>query len=123
MRRTLLKSKIHRATVTEADLDYEGSLTIDRELMDAADLVDFERIEIYNVTNGNRLATYAIPGEPGRGTICANGAAAHLVRPGDVIIIASYAEFDEREVPAHQPRVVVVDARNRPTAALVEAGE
>ena len=112
MRRTLLKSKIHRATVTEAELHYEGSVTIDRALMDAADIVEHERVEIYDVTNGQRLSTYAISAEPESGTICINGAAAHLVRPGDLIIIASYAEYDEHETAIHRPRVVLVDERN-----------
>lgn len=113
MIRTLLKSKIHRATVTEADLHYEGSVTIDAELMDAADLVNYEQVDIYNITNGNRLTTYVIPGEPGTGTICINGAAAHLVNPGDLVIIASYGDYAEHEVRNHQPRVVLVDAANR----------
>lgn len=113
MRRTLLKSKIHRATVTEADLDYVGSITIDPVLMEAADLVDHERVEIYNITNGERFATYAIPGERGRGEICINGAAAHLARAGDLVIVASYAEYDEEELASHEPRVVFVTRRNR----------
>ncbi len=113
MRRTLLKSKIHRATVTEADLDYVGSITIDPVLMEAADLVDHERVEIYNITNGERFATYAIPGERGAGEICINGAAAHLARAGDLVIVASYAEYDEEELAGHEPRVVFVSRRNR----------
>lgn len=113
MKRTLLKSKIHRATVTGVDLHYEGSVTIDPDLMQAADLLDYERVEIYDVTNGARLSTYVIPGEPGTGTVCINGAAAHLVRPEDLVIIASYAEYDEAEARSHEPRIVHVDARNR----------
>ena len=113
MRRTLLKSKIHRATVTDAKLHYEGSVTIDRDLLTAADIVEFERVEIYDVTNGARLATYAIVGEPGSGVICINGAAAHLVDPGDLVIIASYAEYEEQEARHHRPRVVHVDRGNR----------
>jgi aspartate 1-decarboxylase len=113
MRRILLKSKIHRATVTDANLDYEGSVTIDGALMEAADITPFERVEIYDVTNGARLSTYAIAGDRGSGTICVNGAAAHLVKPGDLVIIASYAEFDEAEIRDHQPRVIHVDPRNR----------
>jgi aspartate 1-decarboxylase len=113
MRRTLLKSKIHRATVTEADLDYVGSIAIDPLLMAAADLVEHERVEIYNITNGERLATYAIPGKRGAGEICINGAAAHKVRAGDLVIIASYAEYDEAELAGHQPRLVFVNAENR----------
>ncbi len=113
MYRTLLKSKIHRARVTEADLHYRGSLTIDRELMEAADIVEFEQVEIYDITNGARLSTYAIAGPPGSGTICVNGAAAHLVKPGDLIIIASYAQYSPEEVARHQPRILLVDERNR----------
>lgn len=113
MRRTLLKSKIHRATVTDADLDYEGSVTIDGDLMDAANIVQYERVEIYDVTNGARLATYAMRGPAGSGVVCINGAAAHLVRPQDLVIIASYAEYDDSQARAHQPRVVLVDEQNR----------
>ncbi len=112
MRRTLLKSKIHRATVTDANLDYEGSVTIDRSLMDAADIVEHEQVQIYDVTNGSRLTTYAIPGPAGSGVVCVNGAAAHLVKAGDLVILATYAEFDEPEVRRHRPRIVFVDANN-----------
>ena len=114
MIRTLLKSKIHRATVTEANLEYEGSVTIDALLMDAADLLPYEQVQIYDCTNGSRLTTYAIPGEPGSGEICINGAAAHLVKPGDVVIIASYVQVDERECRGWEARRVFVDHRNRP---------
>jgi aspartate 1-decarboxylase len=113
MQRTLLKSKIHRATITEANLDYQGSVTIDPLLMEAADLLAFERVEIYNVTNGERLATYAIPGRRGAGEICLNGAAAHRARPGDVVILASYATYDEEAARRHRPALVFVDAANR----------
>ncbi|HID20853.1 MAG TPA: aspartate 1-decarboxylase [Planctomycetaceae bacterium] len=113
MYRTLLKSKIHRARVTEADLHYKGSLTIDQELMDAADILEYEQVEIYDITNGARLSTYAIAGPPGSGTICVNGAAAHLVKPGDLIIIASYAQYDADEVVHHHPRILLVDEQNR----------
>jgi aspartate 1-decarboxylase len=113
MRRTLFKSKIHRATVTQADLHYEGSVTIDRDLMDAADIVNHEAVHIWNVTRGTRLQTYALEGPRGTGTICINGAAAHLNQPGDVAILATFAEFEEAEVGAHSPTVVLVDARNR----------
>lgn len=113
MRRTLLKSKIHRARVTAADLEYEGSVTIDRDLLDAADIVEFEQVDVYDITNGVRLTTYAIAGPAASGTICINGAAAHLVRPGDRIIIASYAEFDEAEIATHRPRVLLLDDDNR----------
>ena len=112
MRRTLLKSKIHRATVTDANLEYQGSVTIDRGLMDAADIVEHEQVQIYDVTHGARLTTYAIPGPAGSGVVCINGAAAHLVKAGDLVILATYAEFDEAEVRRHRPRVVFVDAEN-----------
>lgn len=112
MKRTLLKSKIHRATVTDADLDYEGSISIDPVLARAADLVPFERVEIYNITNGERFATYFIEGREGSGEITLNGAAAHKVTPGDLVIICSYAEYSEEEVERHRPRLVYVDAQN-----------
>lgn len=120
MKRTLLKSKIHRATVTDANLEYEGSVTIDPELLEAADIVVYERVEIYDITNGSRLSTYAILGEPGAGEICINGAAAHLVNPGDLVIIASYAEYDESEIRNHEPRLVLVDRQNRPQLAKAD---
>lgn len=113
MKRTLLKSKIHRATVTDANLLYQGSCTIDPVLMEAADFVPFERIEIYNCTNGERFATYAIPGTPGMGEIVINGAAAHKAGDGDVVIIASYADYEDAECRFHQPSLVFVDAKNR----------
>ena len=113
MQRTLFKSKIHRATVTEADLDYEGSITIDAALMQAADIVEHEQVHVYDVTNGSRLTTYAIPGAAGSGVVCINGAAAHLVQQGDLVIIATYAEYDEREASQHRPNIVLVDADNR----------
>jgi aspartate 1-decarboxylase len=113
MLRLMLKSKVHRATVTEADLDYEGSLTLDQELMDAADLREFEGISVYNVTNGSRFETYVINGRRGSGTICINGAAAHLAGPGDLVIIASYTWLEEKEVLTRQPRIVLVDGKNR----------
>ncbi len=119
--RTFLRAKIHRATVTAADLDYVGSVTIDAELMDAADLDHLERVEIYDVTNGARLATYALRGRPGSGEVQINGAAAHLVRPGDVVIIAAYAQLDRTEVPGHRARIVLVDGDNRITEVR-EAG-
>ena len=123
MRRTLLKSKIHRVTVTDANLHYAGSVTIDRELLAAADIVEYERVEIYDVTNGVRLATYAIAGEPGSGVICINGAAAHLVDVGHLVIIASYADYDESELSQHQPRVILVDNHNRRSSEAVPADE
>ena len=121
MRRTLLKSKIHRATVTEADLHYEGSMTLDTELMVAADLVGFERVDIYDITNGQRLSTYVIPGEASSGIVCINGAAARLVNPGDLVIIASYAEYTKEEAAQHQPQIVQVDASNRMIPAVVDS--
>jgi len=113
MKRILLKSKIHRATVTVADLHYEGSVTVDRHLMDAADLVPYEQVDIYDITNGARLTTYVIAGEPGSGIIGINGAAARLVEPDDLVIIASYVQVDEDAISAHCPRVVLVNERNR----------
>lgn len=112
MTRVFLRSKIHRATVTHADVDYEGSITIDRNLIDAADLHPFEKVEIYNVTNGNRLETYVIEGVPGGGEIGINGAAAHLCRPGDKVIIACYGHFDPAEIAEHAPKLVFVDEHN-----------
>lgn len=113
MKRMFLLSKIHRATVTAADLHYEGSITIDRDLMDAAGFALHERVEIYNVTNGHRFATYVIEGERGSGTIQINGAAAHLAGKGDVVIIAAYCELEAHEIDSHVPRVVMVDEANR----------
>lgn len=112
MKRTLLKSKIHRATVTDANLEYEGSLTIDRLLLEAADILPHERVEVYDITNGARLSTYAIVGEPGSGAMCINGAAAHLVRPGDLIIVVTYAEYSDDEAREHLPKVIQVDRKN-----------
>lgn len=112
MKRTLLKSKIHRATVTDASLHYEGSVTIDPLLMDATDIVEWESVDVYDINNGNRLTTYAIPGERGSGVICLNGAAARLVQVGDLVIICSYAQYTEEERQKHQPRIVLVDEQN-----------
>ena len=113
MERTLLKSKIHRATVTDANLAYEGSVTIDPLLMEAADMVDFERVEIYDIDNGERFATYAIPGTRGAGEIVLNGAAAHKVAPGHLVIICTYATYPEGRVRQHRPDLVYVDRANR----------
>jgi aspartate 1-decarboxylase len=126
MQRTMLKSKIHRATVTDANLHYQGSVTIDPILLEAADLLHHERVEIYNVTNGERFATYAIPGTPGSGEVVINGAAAHKARRGDLVILCTYAAYEEAEARAHEPRLVFVDERNRaapspPIAALLRA--
>ena len=114
MRRTLFKSKIHRATVTHADLEYEGSVTIDEDLMTAAGIWEYEAVHVWNITRGTRLQTYAIKGQAGSGIICINGAAAHLNQPGDRVILATFAEMDEAEARAHVPNVVLVDAQNRP---------
>ncbi len=113
MRRTMLKSKIHRATVTQADLHYEGSVTIDQNLLNAADILPYEMVSIWNITNGNRFDTYALAGEPGSGVVCVNGAAARMVSPGDLIIIATFVAMDEAEAKAVEPRLVFVDERNR----------
>ena len=113
MFRTMLKSKIHRATVTEADLHYVGSVAIDRDLMDAADLLEGEKVAIADITNGARLETYVIPAPRGSGTITINGAAAHLVRAGDLVIIMNYASMDDAEAKRWKPIVVHVDENNR----------
>lgn len=112
MRRRMMKSKIHRATVTDADLHYVGSVTIDRDLMDAADLLEYEQVAIVDIDNGARLETYVIEGERGSGDICLNGAAARLVAPGDRVIIISYADYDDAELARYEPTVVHVDTAN-----------
>ncbi|MCL4233403.1 MAG: aspartate 1-decarboxylase [Deltaproteobacteria bacterium] len=116
MNRTMLKSKIHRATITMADLNYEGSIAIDTDLLTAADILAFEKVAVWNITNGNRFETYAIEERAGSGMICVNGAAARLVSPGDKIIIASWVDLNEEEVKAHEPKLVFVDDRNVPLA-------
>lgn len=113
MFRTMLKSKIHRARVTQADLHYIGSLTVDQDLLDAADLLPGEQVAIVDISNGARLETYVIPGERGSGVIGINGAAAHLVHPGDLVILLSYAQLDDRAARTWRPTVVHVDAANR----------
>ncbi|MFI9779519.1 aspartate 1-decarboxylase [Streptomyces sp. NPDC051956] len=123
MLRTLFKSKIHRATVTQADLHYVGSVTIDRDLLDAADLLPGELVHIVDIDNGARLETYAIEGERGSGVIGINGAAAHLVHPGDLVIIISYAQVDDAEARALRPRVVHVDRENRIVALGADPSE
>ncbi len=109
----LMKSKIHRARVTEANLNYVGSITIDEDLMDTADLMKNEKVQIVNNNNGNRFETYVIPGERGSGMICLNGAAARLVHPGDVIIIISYGLFERKEAKEFNPKIVFVDENNK----------
>jgi aspartate 1-decarboxylase len=110
----MMKSKIHRATVTDADVHYVGSITVDRDLMDAADLLEFEQVAVVDIDNGARLETYVIEGERGSGAICLNGAAAHLIHPGDRVIIISYAEVDDADLAeGWQPAVVHVDTANR----------
>lgn len=123
MLRTMFKSKIHRATVTHADLHYVGSVTVDRDLMDAADLLPGELVHIVDITNGARLETYVIEGERGSGVIGVNGAAAHLVHPGDLVILISYAQVDDTEARSLVPSVVHVDARNRMVTLGTDPGE
>ena len=126
MRRTMCKSKIHRGVLTGADLHYEGSLTVDRDLMDAADLREFEKVQVVNVNNGARLETYVIEGERGTGTLQLNGAAARLGMPGDHVIVISYAEYEESELEDFAPQLVFVDAGNRiakPKIHVVGDGE
>ena len=123
MLRTLMTSKIHRATVTQADLHYVGSVTIDPALTEAAGLVENEQVTIVDITNGHRLVTYVIEGERDSGVIGINGAAAHLVTPGDLVIIIAYGQLDETEVSSHRPRVVHVDERNRIVALGADGAE
>jgi aspartate 1-decarboxylase len=113
MLRTMCKSKIHRATVTGADLNYVGSITIDPELMEAADLLEFEQVHVVNVNNGARFETYVIPGVRGQGEICLNGAAARLAHPGDKVIVISYGQYDEKEMEGYRPTFIFVDEQNR----------
>ena len=125
MRRRMMKSKIHRATVTDANLHYVGSITVDRDLMDLADLLEYEQVAVVDIDNGARLETYVIEGERGSGDICLNGAAARLVSPGDRVIIISYAEYDREELERYAPTIVHVDRANQPidelTAELIAA--
>lgn len=113
MRRSFFRSKIHRATVTHADQDYEGSVSIDEDLMEAAGIWPYEQVHVWNITRGTRLTTYAIQGPRGSGVISVNGAAAHLNRPGDLVILATFAELEESEARAHRPTVVLVDRQNK----------
>jgi aspartate 1-decarboxylase len=114
MVRTMLKSKIHRARVTDANLEYEGSLTIDEDLMKAADILPFEQIKVYNISNGARFDTYAIPGKAGNGDICLNGAAARMGAKGDLIIIVTYAQYSDSEMANYKPKIVLVGEGNKP---------
>jgi len=120
MKLSMFKSKIHRATVTHADLAYEGSVTIDADLLDAAAILPYEAVHIWNATRGTRLMTYALEGPRGSGAICVNGAAAHLNQPGDLVILATFAEMTPEEARAHKPIVVRVDAQNRKLSDVSE---
>jgi aspartate 1-decarboxylase len=120
MTRKMLRAKIHRATVTQANVDYEGSITLDRRLMEATDLLPNEAVWVWNVTNGNRFETYAVEGPADSGVVCVNGAAAHLVRPGDLVIVAAYSWLPEEKARTHQPLVVFVDDQNRIRARRAE---
>jgi len=113
MQRTMLKSKLHRATVTDANLNYEGSISIDEALLEEADILPYERVDIYDVSNGERFSTYAIRGERGAGTICLNGAAARKVSRGDLVIIASYVAVEDGQAHGWKPKNIFVDERNR----------
>lgn len=119
MQRTMMKSKIHRATVTDANLNYVGSITIDRDLMLAADLLEHEHVHVVDIDNGARFETYVIEGPGGSGTICLNGAAARLVQPGDKVIVISYASYDSEELAGHTPTIVLVDDQNVPKVESV----
>ena len=120
MFRTLMKSKLHRGTVTGANLHYVGSITVDADLMDAADLLPNEKVQVVDIDNGARLETYVIAGERGSGDLCLNGAAARLVQPGDRVIVISYGVYTDAEAREHQPTVVVLDELNRPQHIAVE---
>ncbi|HHY40930.1 MAG TPA: aspartate 1-decarboxylase [Syntrophaceticus sp.] len=113
MYRCMLKSKIHRAVLTDANLNYVGSITIDRDLLEAADILPYEKVQVVNNNNGARFETYVIEGEPGSGQVCLNGAAARLGQPGDILIILSYMQVEEEKAREHKPRVVFVDEKNR----------
>jgi aspartate 1-decarboxylase len=113
MRRIMMKSKLHRATVTETNVEYEGSVTIDTDLLDAAEILPHEQVHVWDVTNGARLITYALAGPRGSGVICVNGAGAHLIHTGDTVIIATYAEMEDAEARAHEPKVVFLAAANK----------
>ncbi len=113
MRRQIFKSKLHRATVTHADVEYEGSVTIDKDLLEAADILPYEAVHVWNVTNGNRFVTYALEGPRGSRMVCINGAAAHLARPGDKVIIATFTDLEDSELAGFEPTVVLLDDENR----------
>jgi aspartate 1-decarboxylase len=115
MRRIMLRAKLHRVHVTHSEPDYEGSVAIDARLLEAADIREYERIEVYNLKNGERFSTYTICAEAGSGIISVNGAAAHKADPGDIVIICAYGEFEEKELASYKPRLVYVDAHNRIT--------
>jgi aspartate 1-decarboxylase len=117
MQRLMFKSKIHRATVTAANLNYEGSLTVDADLLKAADILPYEQIHVWDVSNGARLVTYALPGPRGSGQVCVNGAGAHLIKPGDLVIVATYTLMSGRKAKKYEPTVVFVDAQNKPCDA------
>jgi aspartate 1-decarboxylase len=112
-RRSMLKSKLHRLTVTHADVDYEGSLTLDANLLEAADILPFEEVHVWNVTRGTRLRTYAMVAEAGSGVVCVNGAAAHLAQPGDLVIVATFTQMEDSAARTHRPRIVLVGPNNR----------
>jgi aspartate 1-decarboxylase len=118
--RTMFRGKIHRATVTGADLHYEGSVTIDVDLLERADILPYERVDIWNVTNGERFQTYALAGHRGSGVVCINGAAAHKAKKGDLVIIASFGQMTDKEARKWTPRCVFVDAQNRPVETRAE---
>lgn len=118
MLRSFLRAKIHRARVTRADLDYVGSITIDLDLLEAADLLPLEQVDVLNITRGTRLTTYCIAGNRGSGEIGVNGAAAHLVKAGDLVIVAAYCKLDREDIPHHRARVVLVDGDNRVAQVL-----
>lgn len=120
MFRTMMKAKLHRATVTEANLNYVGSITIDEDLLDLVDLLPNEKVQIVNNNNGARFETYIIPGPRGSGVICLNGAAARLVQPGDNVIIIAYAMMSDEEARTHQPKIAILDEDNRPVSLIGE---
>lgn len=121
MQRTMMRSKIHRAVITDANVDYVGSITLDRHLMEAADLLEYEKIHVLDINNGARFETYVIEGEPGSGEVCVNGAAARLVQPGDLVIVIAYGIYESSELEDHQPVTVHVTQDNRPLPSLEPA--